>query len=97
MLLLLLPLKRPPTPGYSCARRSAAGRGRAMGGGLDLSDLNSLCVVVVSAWVLGGWQCLVWLLGVCMMVVLFAEGHRDVEPMSQEALLEMKSLHRKRE
>ena len=57
----------------------------------------SLCVVVVSAWVLGGWQCLVWLLGVCMMVVLFAEGHRDVEPMSQEALLEMKSLHRKRE
>lgn len=42
-------------------------------------------------------QCLVWVLGVGMMIFLFAEGKRDIEPMSPEKLVEMKNLQRKKE
>ena len=35
------------------------------------------------------------MLGVGMMMFLFAEGKRDIEPMSPEKLVEMKNLRRK--
>ena len=42
-------------------------------------------------------QCGVWLLGVIMMIILFAEGRRDVEPMTGKQLHEMRHLLRKSE
>ncbi len=39
-------------------------------------------------------QCLVWILGVVMMIFLFAEGKQDIEPMPLEKLEELRNRKR---